>query len=180
MELVSESDLCIVSPDLIEYVDEFHVIQDMSLPSDHAPITVTMQPPSCNLDHLYDRASELGGHAVLNVRTQGNLVEKPIKFDRINHDCLSGILSQLEPPPFNDDVDVFVLSIRDALYNCAFDARGEHQTPVYDEQLSRWDRLLSSGDEACIWRSINWSGEVFSNDIRKSTPTDSDFKEYLE
>ena len=180
MEFVSELDLCVVSPDLIEYVEEFNVIQDMSLPSDHAPITVTMQPPSCNLNHLYDRASELGGHAVLNVRTQGNLVEKPIKFDRINHDCLSGILSQLEPPPFNDDVDDFALSIRDALYKCAFDAKGEHRTPIYDEELSRWDRLLSSGDETCIWRSINWSGEVFSNDNRQSTPTDTDFKDYLE
>lgn len=56
----------------------------MSLPSDHAPTTVTMRPPSLNLDCLFDRASGLGGHGVLDSLLESRLMEKPIRIDAIN------------------------------------------------------------------------------------------------
>ena len=66
------------------------------------------------------------------------------------------------------------------LYKCADASRVGNQTPEYNEHFSRWDRLLKCGDEARIWSSINWRGEVYSNEVITPTPTDTEFKDYLE
>ncbi|XP_045124370.1 uncharacterized protein LOC123512192 [Portunus trituberculatus] len=180
MQFVSELDLCLVSPNVIDCIHSFDVNQDVSLPSDHAPISVSLKPPSFNMNSLYDRACELGAHAALISPSHSRLVEKPIKFDSIDPEMFSAVLSLHDPPSSDDSVEAMTRNIRDTLYKCAGESRVGNQTPQYDERLGRWDRLLKCGDEARIWSSINWRGEVHCNDANITTPTDTEFKDYLE
>ena len=47
----SELDLCIMSPNVLNRVTQFNIIHDLSLPSDHAPLTFALQQNLC-LDKL--------------------------------------------------------------------------------------------------------------------------------
>ncbi len=62
-EWISELDTCFVSETLVKYIEHFDVIDRECLPSDHAPITVSLQPPSLCLDTLAARAGDLGEHS---------------------------------------------------------------------------------------------------------------------
>ena len=88
------------------------------------------------------------------------MVEKPIKFDDIDPEMFSAVLSRHDPPSFDDSVDDLARNIHNVLYKCADASRVGNQTLEYDERFSRWDRLLKCGDEAHSWSSINWRGEV--------------------
>ena len=59
---VSELDTCIVSDNLINFIQYFNVIYNESLPSDHAPIVITLHRPSVCLENIHTRASDLGKH----------------------------------------------------------------------------------------------------------------------
>ena len=61
-EWISEIDTCIVSKGLINFVGGYEVVENDSLPSDHAPIAITLQPPCVSLELLKLRASYLGKH----------------------------------------------------------------------------------------------------------------------
>ena len=61
--MVSELDICVLSHSVPNRVTEFSVLQRECLPSDHAPIAMTMTLPSVDMDNLCTRASHLGEHA---------------------------------------------------------------------------------------------------------------------
>ena len=65
---VSELDHCYASPGLLNSVRDLRVVDDVSLPSNHAPVIVVfsakeMQCCSATLDDLEQRTSELGAYA---------------------------------------------------------------------------------------------------------------------
>lgn len=62
---VSEIDTCVVSPKLLEYVHEFVFIKRANMPSDHAPICVTMSSPGTHMDNVLARAALLRDHTAL-------------------------------------------------------------------------------------------------------------------
>ena len=61
-EWISELDTCIVSKNLINFIENFNVIRDNYLTSDHPPIIITLQSPSLCLQTLTIRPSELSKH----------------------------------------------------------------------------------------------------------------------
>ena len=61
---ISELDVCVVSSAAVGMVEEFSVLHDESLPSDHAPVSVKMSLPYVDVEDLLDRASHLGERAV--------------------------------------------------------------------------------------------------------------------
>ena len=65
---VSELDFFIVSRDIIASICSFSVYSSLSIPSDHAPISLTINCVNLKStpgDQLFCRASQLGDHAVL-------------------------------------------------------------------------------------------------------------------
>lgn len=81
---ISELDTCLVSPNLVKCVDDFAVIKGRDLPSDHAPISVTLSCSGMCLDNIIARASMLGDHAVVHSRVaKCHMTRKPIKFGNI-------------------------------------------------------------------------------------------------
>ena len=75
----SEVDLCFVAKNLIRYIEKFRVIRDQELPSDHAPISVFIHPPTENLNTLLQRSKELGDHAVLYSNLKAKQLCKKIR-----------------------------------------------------------------------------------------------------
>ncbi len=57
---ISEVDICLASRAMIKYIDNFSVLQRVHLPSDHAPITLTVASTGVDLNNLLVRSSQLG------------------------------------------------------------------------------------------------------------------------
>lgn len=64
-EWVSEIYTCTVSLNLVRDVSGLAVIKNDSLPSDHAPITITLSMSDVDLDGLLTCSQHLGNHAVI-------------------------------------------------------------------------------------------------------------------
>ena len=179
---VSELDTCIASSNLVKYIREFNVTQDLSLPSDHAPISLTLQSPTVCEDSLVFRASHLGDHAVLySCQNQNELTKKSIKFENIDQAKFLENLSQREQPHFGGDVDVYIDSVTDVLYETSMASRSTTSSGSADVTVCRWERLLRDRNEAQVWQAINWRGEVNLYQGEESVvPTDNQFKEFFE
>ena len=63
---ISELDVCLTHYNSTRYITSFQVIHDLSLPSDHALITISVSPPSQDYTGLLRRAERLDDHAVLH------------------------------------------------------------------------------------------------------------------
>ncbi len=53
---ISELDVCVVSPRLLDCINDFSVMHRIDLSSDHAPITVTVNVTGVDLENLLVRA----------------------------------------------------------------------------------------------------------------------------
>ena len=181
----SELDLCIVSPNLIQQFQHFDIIQDLSLPSDHAPVSFTLKMNLC-LDALLEQANFLGDHAVLYSNIKRNVCKKAVKFSSINPNLFCGKLAQHDLPGEDLELDTSIQSMCDILYKCASDSKVIQQPLVQDDQdmnstSSRWDRLLQEKNDKNVWAAINWKGEYNVNYSTESNcPSDEQFKDFFE
>ena len=177
----SELDTCIVSPSMLYCLSEFRVWQDMTLPSDHAPISVNMCPPQVDLMSLGRRANVLGDHATLHNQQSNSVgVRRPFKFTSINSDLFCRVLSQRGMPQLRDGVDSYADSVSNVLYSCIEASRYQVAVATSEQSLERWERLISDQDDCRIWRAIDWKGEYRDIKDTEVTPTDDQFKNFFE
>ena len=176
-EWVSELDTCVISSNMIDNISSFQVHQIPSLPSDHAPITVEFRSPLIDLEGLMYRASVLGDHAVLHNTVSNSLKKKPISFNSINQEKFKEIIAQQPPFMLTDDIHADASQLCTTLYECAQTCRMRPRERDGDPNTDRWERLLQSGDEAQVWRAINWAGELNDSDshLADASPTDGEF-----
>ena len=176
----SELDLCIMSPNLLNRVTQFNIIHDLSLPSDHAPLTFALQQNLC-LDKLLEHATFLGDHAVLYSRPKGNVCRKPIKYSHVDPSYFLDKLSQCELPNRDIEIEPMVKKLSETLYECAAGSRTPIQAQQADPNLSRWERLLEGNSDKQVWAAINWRGELnVSNPLESTGPSDEQFKEFFD
>ena len=115
---VSELDVCVTHHEYSKFITAFNVIQDLSLPSDHAPITVSVSPPPRDYAGLLRRAERLGDHAVLHTaQRQRRLVRRPLPLRRLDADLLRATLTNLPVPDHADDTDAMIERINTELYS---------------------------------------------------------------
>ena len=176
----SELDLCIMSPNLLDSITNFNIIQDFSLPSDHAPLSITLKQCLC-LDTLLEHATYLGDHAVFYSRNKRNVCKKPIKYSQVDPPCFLNKLSLYELPSIDIEIESVVKNMSETLYDCAADSRVSVQPPQTDLSISRWDRLLDGNSDKQVWAAINWRGLVNDNNPLESIgPSDEQFKEFFD
>ena len=176
----SELDLCIMSPNLLNSITNFNIIQDFSLPSDHAPLSITLKQCLC-LDTLLEHATYLGDHAVFYSRNKRNVCKKPIKYSQVDPPCFLNKLSLYELPSIDIEIESVVKNMSETLYDCAADSRVSVQPPQTDLSISRWDRLLDGNSDKQVWAAINWRGLVNDNNPLESIgPSDEQFKEFFD
>ena len=109
----------VVSYKLINCINKFTVHQTDWLPSDHAPISIELQLPKINLEIMLSRASNLGGHGSLMVKTaQVKLVNKPIKIKQIDQETFLNIIPNVTMPILSNDVNTLSTDISQTLYDC--------------------------------------------------------------
>lgn len=148
-EWKSELDVCIASTCVVQCLSEFCVWQDMSLPSDHAPISVTVSPPSVNITDLCVRAQYLGGHATMYTRSNNTLLNRPTKFCDLDVEEFHSVLTQRDVPVLSADghVDRYADEIANTLYECSKTSYNENYGNVVEAMTNRWDRLLRDNDD---------------------------------
>ena len=175
----SELDLCLVSPNLLSHISNFNIIQDLSLPSDHSPLSFTLEHRIC-LDTLLEQASFLGDHAVLHHKNKRIVGKKPIKYSHVNHHSFLDNLSQYELPSVDLETEPAIQGVSEILYECAAASRTTTQPSQVDSNLSRWNNLLNGNNDKQVWAAINWRGELnLSNPCENIRPSDEQFKDFF-
>lgn len=180
-EWVSALDTCVMSCTLVRRVSAFAVVQDDSLPSDHAPITLQMKLPDVNLENLSTRANSLGAQAVdgeASAQRRGRV--KPVKIGDINERMFLNKLQRVEGTLEANDLDEFAKNVTDTLYRCACASRGEQRPRDMSVNVGRWEKLLENKDDLQIWRAIDWRGEYGGKDTSDCSPSDEEFKVFFE
>ena len=105
-EWISELDTIVNSYGMLKLVHNFAVHQTDWLPSDRAPISVSVKLPRVNSDILRSRAGFLGGHAALMGHArQVRMVRRPVRFEQVNVLDFSNKIRDI-PPPINENNDV--------------------------------------------------------------------------
>ena len=182
---ISELDCCFISPELVTGIIDFSVNHDLSLPSSHAPIAVTLdlqrlheQPVSA----LLDRSAELGSHvATPNVRKT-----KQYRISDLDVLMFTQHLNDTEPPLLtNPDIAVGHLDsmMQQCLTHAKLTAENQTNNGNANERIEqRWKKLLEANDSRQLWNAIDWSGKVKESDqpIDGQSPTDEQFKAHFE
>ena len=180
---VSELDTCVVSPKLLTNMQDLSVLKDLQLPSDHAPLAITMLLSHIELEKLKERANSLGGHAVLNVCSNKNECVQPINMQCVDIELLQrNFQSAPVDGIVNGTIDEQVTELTEVLYKCVKSAKcGTRQVEVrHDRSLSRWERMLNNKDDLAIWKAVNWKGEYSQDELHDDKPSDLDFKMFIE
>ena len=195
---ISELDYCLVSRNLIPYIEYVAINQSFHFPSDHAPLSVTFNFPAKlpSISQIQTRAAKLGdafrepsAHAKRHPRQK-----KPLKKDLINSDKFKEAMNQKQPPQVVVSTENAVQVMCDAMYAAAADSRNEPQhileaeptEPEANEVVAtsedkRWQRILRSKDPKALWNAINWKGEITEGAAASDDrPSDNDFKEHME
>ena len=183
---VSELDTCLVTSRLIDYVRNFEVVKTVNFPSDHAPISISLDVPGTHLDSILDRAEMLADHAVLHGSAARTcLTKNSIKYSRIDKEKFVDNLSILCVPALSDDVDIVASRISDSLYTCAESSKvivsPTEARSCGGARLGRWERILEDADDVRVWKAISWKGdlEAYESDS-VDRPSDDDFKVHFE
>ena len=178
---ISELDTCIVSQNLVRCINDFSVVRQSGLPSDHAPIAVTVTT-DVDLDSILMRAKSLGDYSALCGDVgKHKLTKKSVKFSNMDTCKFKNDIAQIEV--FDDnDVNVLASNVTDALYTCAVKSVSRVRSEGYsNDNLGRWEKLLGDGDDARVWKAIDWRGNVtmsgYGGDI---CPNDEEFKAHFE
>ena len=178
---ISQLDWSLVSNACIQNIVSFNILQTATLPSDHAPITLTLGKFTCTGNGLLLSASQLGTSVVPSTRSG----RSPIAMQNINHSAFI----QLLPSPENlweltVDIDGICCEISQILYNTASVCKVHNITdgpaPAYASAMERWKKLIRDKDSKSLWQSINWKGEFESSPDAIVRPSDKDFCDFYE
>ena len=181
---ISEIDLCMISPLLLDCTKSLCVSQNSNDPSDHAPLSVEFVFTS-DLVHpqsLLTRAENTSGHAVLMSDAYNpSLSRKPIPLHRISPVQFVEQLQDSQPPSVDGkSVDALCAEVSDFIYQSASNARAPApEQPALSPDLSRWQRIIDCDDPKMLWRAIDWKGE-FDPAPEKEKPSDEEFQQHLE
>lgn len=180
-EWVSELDTCIMSPSVLSSVKQFSVLQRESLPSDHAPVALTMSLSTMDMKSLCTRAHHLGDHAVLyNETLKYKHVVRPVQWKDVDRDVFFRKLQVVQLPNEIDRSEDAAKVISNSLYGCVRSSVREVRVIVRDPAMGRWEQLLDDKHDLQLWRAINWKGE-YENDIKPDCcPREDEFKCFYE
>lgn len=122
-------------------VEEFSVIHDESLPSDHAPVSVKVSLAGVDVEGLLDRVHNLGERVVSHGTsiTQRACV-KPIK--KVDESLFLQKLENFTVPVLGENVDEAVKQVTNVLYQKAKTSGREARARERNSNLDRWECLL--------------------------------------
>ena len=181
---ISEVDICLIPRSMINAVDFFVVDQDLHMPSDHAPVSVSFNLErllSHDNTQLLERAMTLGSYPCN--QPQRRLCKKPVPYRFIDKEPFTLGMQEIPPPTVSiQNITESLARFDDIVYNMSKENRKANDEIMYsshDKQNTRWKRILQADDTKSLWRGINWKGE-FREVQSKDRPSELAFQEHIE
>ena len=114
-EWISMLDLCIISSQLLPNVRLFTVNQNLTLPSDHAIVSLSFSNQNLSdCKNVLKRAIDLSEYNI----PQKKVIKRSICYETLNKKDVIEQLKQIIPPPVND-VNICIKWINDKMYEIA-------------------------------------------------------------
>lgn len=182
---ISEIDHVMCHSSLINHIQKL-VSHKEFLPSDHAPIGVTVDVSRFCQRHLKDLVADAErlGETNLEVVRQPALrpTRKPIHRSEVDTQKLTVTLDEINPfemiDVHSDSIDTTTEQFTSQLYHVSQTSRVSEDregTSIHGQR--RWKHIMESRDPKLLWSSIGWDGTVRRSD---NTPSDGAFKDYFE
>ena len=180
---ISEVDLCLVSHSLTQHVQSFAVDQNLSMPSDHAPITVSFDFAGLDQDEseLLERSAALGTYLCEDTSSRKRC-KKPIAYRRIDKESFTSKMQEIVPPEVRiDNIQESLATFDELVYDTSKESQKaeERRYSSQDKPNTRWKRILDADDTKSLWQGINWKGE-FREVAIKERPSELVFQEHME
>ena len=177
----SQLDLCITSKELIPCISNFVVNQDISFPSNHAPISVSLNFPKekLSLQQVLIRSADIGNYPV----KQKTLCRPPISYNQIDPYLFVENMNAVDPTlAISGDQNAMAEGFSNLLYTTITNSKAPLSPPVsYDVAATRWERIMNCEDHGKLWKAIDWKGRfnpVPQNDEHQ--PSELEFQAHLE
>lgn len=174
---LSEIDWLFMNSNILNILHDFDVIHNNMLPSNHAPISIKLNPNLSKFKNYYlieKRSSLLGSHATSQNNT--TLSTKSILTKNLNIDLFTRNISSTSfPQNFTSLNDVIKFTNESILKAVSSSKLTQHHT--YNTEISRWKRIL---DEKCnkkLWNAIDYDGTF--NLSKKDQPKDTEFAKHF-
>ena len=181
---VSEIDLCLSKKSCLSSIYDLQVHQTVN-GSDHAPISISLRIKSSNTVAIRDLVSR---SIAINKPGDGqpvplnNKLKKSLNHKEIDTSLFTTLLQEIPPPivESGNDLEVTLASGFNLIVDVAGRCKKEPTPtgPEWDRDQPRWARILHSNDSKLIWQSINWKGDIASEE--GSQPNDEMFKNHFE
>ena len=181
---VTQLDWALVSKSAIKHVHSFKILNDIVLPTNHAPVEITIGGFYTPASDLLERAKQLG----VSYPKETNIPMCRRTIQMYNLD--SNKFKEHLPPTdtlwdVNQDVANLCDVITETLYNTAVKSKMDVKQPMsvkskHENAQSRWNYLVQHGDSRQIWQSINWHGEFDNPGDISSRPSDLEFCDHYE
>ena len=180
---VSQIDWALISQTSVSAIQEFKILRESDLPSDHAPIVLQLSLTAHLPEDLLQRAQQLRENLQEpgTSATATHMPRKPIQFHRVSTALFSGNLP--DPAPLmtlgEESPDELCAVVSEALYRACWSAREapspQARVPSTHSAHERWLRLLERGDHQGIWGAVNWRGGLSFNSQPVATPSEEEF-----
>ena len=181
---ISELDLCITSKEVMPLISRLKTENAKNLPSDHAPLEVTLDLSKCTvmLSSTHARSAALGEHTIPHEK--GPAHGPPLHA--VDEPAFRAQIAAKPPPGLPDDdnqLNDTIMNLNAILNETAKQSR--HRPPRNTEQWGpdqeRWTRLIESADDRTIWRAIGWNGCLERESaVDGRRPSDAEFKTHFE
>ena len=184
---ISELEVCLLSVNCIRRVSTFKIHQEVNLPSDHAPISLTVNydDQESDLNTTINRATNLGQYEAPTTQNNNQILRRSLRMNGLSREALQTTLEETPPPDFNNhDTESIVLTTNDMLYDIANQSRinqPEERDEVENDERrldERWKKLLDEKDSRELWKAINWNGTLDTNSTER--PSDEVFRDHFE
>ena len=177
---ISQIDWIAVSRGALNAISNFDILDDVTLPTDHAALSVTVTNNRPLYDDLLERAIELGKEHYNDY----SLTKRPLHMHNI--DTAAWVRNLPEPENLwhsVDDINSFCTNVSSVLYEAAAKSTktpSANTAPVAQNAMDRWQYLLQHGDSKQIWRAIGWNGCPQNDNSMTQQPSNADFCTHYE
>ena len=174
---ISQLDWCLISANALKHVNSFDILQSASLPTNHAPLSLTLSGFEPSLTDLVTRAKWLGQSSY----STPPIHRKPIPFSSVSPPLFKQSLPEPSPEWSSiADVNSLATKVADTLYDTAVLAKPPIQHPERDTNPAksaheRWIKLVNSQDSRAIWKAIDWNGKLTTEPNTQDSPSDAEF-----
>ena len=126
---------------MLKNINDFYVVRNDCLPSDHAPVSLMINLPDGDMEHLVRRDSQLADHAVLHeYKTKRTKTGKrPVQLKSVDTQMFLRHLAAEELPNVSvADIDGCIEHVSKVLYDCSSNAKRIIHTEGFDVNQDRW------------------------------------------